>query len=80
MEMGEVVIKIPKDLEQEFGGVKPIFWQLVVGRVINEELERLRKLKQIVSKSELTEKDVEELSNEVNEALAERYEKLFCKG
>ena len=77
--MAEVVIKIPKDLEQEFGGVKSIFWQLAVGRVINEELERLRKLKQIVSKSELTEKDVEELSNEVNEGLSARYEKLFCK-
>lgn len=49
--MAEVVIKIPKDLEQEFGGVKSIFWQLAVGRVINEELERLRRLKQIVSKS-----------------------------
>ena len=63
--MAEVVIKIPKDLEQEFGGVKSIFWQLAVGRVINEELERLRRLKQIVSKSKLAEKDVEELSNEV---------------
>ena len=78
--MTEVVVKIPADLEQEFGGVKSIFWQLAVGRVINEELERLRRLKQIVSKSKLTEKDVEELSNEVNKDLSARYEKLFSKG
>jgi len=74
--MAEVVIKIPVDLEQEFEGVEPIFWQLAVDKAINEELARLRRLKEIVSKSRLTEKDVEELSNEVNEALAKRYERL----
>jgi hypothetical protein len=78
--MPEVVIKIPKDLEAEFGNVKPIFWQLIVDRSINAELERLRALKKIVSKSRLTEKDVAELSDKVNGALAERYRKMYCKG
>jgi hypothetical protein len=33
--MVKVVVRIPKDLEEEFGGVKPIFWQLIVDRSIN---------------------------------------------
>ncbi|ODS38077.1 MAG: hypothetical protein A7316_08510 [Candidatus Altiarchaeales archaeon WOR_SM1_86-2] len=76
--MAEVVVKIPEDLVEEFKDIKPVFWQLVVDRAINEELARLRKLKQIVSKSKLTKKDVEELSDEVNKSLAERYVKLFA--
>ena len=78
--MPEVVIKIPKDLEEEFGSVKPIFWQIIVDRSINAELERLRDLKKIVSRSKLTEEDVTELSDKANNALAERYRKLYCKG
>ena len=75
--MAEVVVKIPEDLTEEFKDVKPVFWQLIVDRTINEELTRLKRLKQIVSRSKLTKKDVGELSDEVNESLAEKYLKLF---
>jgi hypothetical protein len=78
--MADVFIRIPKDLEREFGDVKPIFWQLIVDRTVNEELVRLKALKQIVSRSRLTEKDVEELSDKANEALSERYRRLYLKG
>lgn len=78
--MAEVIVKIPKDLEEDFRGVKPIFWQLAVDKTINEELRRLVKLKRIVSKSKLTDKDVEELTEEVNEALASRYEQMVSRG
>ncbi len=78
--MQEVIVKIPRDLEEGFKEVKPIFWQLVVDRAINEELKRLVELKRIVSKSKLTEKDVEELTDEVNEALSRRYRQMFSRG
>jgi len=55
--MAEVVVKIPDDLTEEFKDVKPVFWQLIVDRTINEELARLRMLKQVVSRSKLTKKD-----------------------
>lgn len=78
--MTEVVVRIPKDLEEEFKGVKPIFWQLAVDKAINEELKRLVGLKRIVSKSKLTERDVKELSDKINESLADRYGQMFSKG
>lgn len=77
--MSEVCVRIPKDLEREFGGVKPVFWQIIVDRAVNEELERLRQLKKIVSRSKLTAKDIEELSDKANEALSARYRKLYFR-
>lgn len=74
--MPEVVIKIPDDLQEEFKGVKPIFWQLVVDRAINRELAMLNALKRKVSKSNLTEEDARKLSDEVSKALAKRYLEL----
>lgn len=74
--MPEVVVKIPKDLEEEFGGAKPIFWQLVVDKAINRELAKLNALKKKVSKSKLAEEDVKELSDEVSDALSKKYLEL----
>ena len=74
----QVVVNVPKDLEREFSDVKPVFWQIVVGRSLNRELERLREIKSIVSRSKLTEKDVMELTDKVNESLSARYRKMYC--
>jgi hypothetical protein len=41
------------------------------------DLERLAKLKRIVSKSELTEEKALELSTRVSESLSKRYEKML---
>jgi len=77
--MVDVVVKIPKDLESEFEGVDPVFWQLAVNRTLNKELDRLKKLKAIVSRSKLSDEDVDDLSSKINESLAERYRKQYCK-
>jgi len=69
--MPEVIVKVPEELK-EFGSISPINWQLVVEKRLKEEFEELARLKKIVSKSKLTEKDVEELSEEVGVALTER--------
>ena len=69
--MAEVVVKVPEELK-EFESVSPINWQLIVEKRLKEEFDELVKLKRIVSKSKLTEKDVEELSEEVGIALSER--------
>jgi hypothetical protein len=69
--MTEVSVKIPEELK-EFGSASPIDWQLVVDKRLKQEFEELVKLKRIVSKSKLTEEDVEELSEDVGTALAKR--------
>jgi len=47
--------------------------------VQKEELGRLLELKAIVSKSELTEKDVDELSDKVDDSLAWRFRQSLKK-
>jgi len=69
--MAEVVVKVPEELK-EFESVSPINWQLIVEKRLKEEFAELARLKRIVSKSKLTEKDVEEFSEEVGTALTER--------
>jgi hypothetical protein len=73
--MAEIVVKIPEELKREMGEFPEVEWQTVAKKLLEEELERMRELKTIVSKSKLTEKDVEELSAEVDESLARRFRK-----
>ena len=69
--MSEIVVKVPDEL-REFESISPINWQLIVGKRIKEEFDEMVRLKKIVAKSKLTEKDVEDLSEEVGVALAKR--------
>lgn len=71
--MAELKIKIPDELNG-LTSASNIKWQLAVERKLKEELEYLAKLKRIVDKSKLTEKQAKELSDEVNWSLAKRYE------
>ena len=71
--MVELKISLPEELKQEMGEFPNIEWQVVVRRLLKQELDRLFKLKRIVSKSKLTEKDVAELSNKVDKSLAQRF-------
>lgn len=71
--MTELKISLPEELKQEMDEFPEIEWQVVVRRLLKQELDRLLELKRIVSKSKLTEKDVVELSNKVNRSLAQRF-------
>ncbi|MCD6171751.1 MAG: hypothetical protein J7J36_04995 [Thermoplasmata archaeon] len=44
-----------------------------INKLIKEELERMARLKKIISKSKLKERDVEELTNKVDEAIYEKF-------
>ena len=64
--MPELKISLPEELKQEMEEFPNIEWQAVVRRLLKQELDRLLELKSIVSKSKLTERDIAELSNEVD--------------
>ncbi|MEW6221795.1 MAG: hypothetical protein AB1476_00530 [Candidatus Hadarchaeota archaeon] len=77
--MAEIRVRIPEELKQEMGEFPEVEWQVVARKLLEEELERMRDLKTIVSKSKLTEKDVEELSAKVDESLAQRFKESLKK-
>jgi len=63
--MMEIKIEIPKELEEEIKSVSKTTLSLIINKLIKEELEEMIRLKKIVSKSKMTEKDVEELQTKL---------------
>lgn len=74
--MAEIIVKIPKELEEDFKKIDPLLLELAVQRLIKEKLEEFVEVEKMLSKSKLTEKEALELGRKVNKALAKRYEKL----
>ena len=71
--MTELRVDIPDEMSQNMKMFVGINWELMMRRLLKNELERMARLKRIVSKSKMTEKDATRLAKEVNEALAERF-------
>jgi hypothetical protein len=70
--MDEIIIKLPEELKF----IKPvpsIGWSILVSKLIKSKLDEMLRLQKIVNKSQLSEKDVEELSDKVNASLSQRY-------
>ena len=70
--MAELTIKIPDEL----GFIKQasnIDWSILVNKLVVSKLDEIARLKKIVSKSKLTKKDVDELSDKINTSLSQRY-------
>jgi hypothetical protein len=74
--MVEIVVKIPRELEEDFKKIDPLLLELAVQRLIKEKLEEFVEVEKMLSKSKLTEKKALELGRKVNKALAKRYKKL----
>ncbi len=69
----EIKIEIPEELA--FMKQTPnIDWSILVGKLIKSKLNRIARLNRIISKSKLTEQDVEELTDKINTSLSQRYE------
>jgi len=75
IEMGELIIKIPERVRQEFPEVE---WSKVAERAVLEEFRKLVSIKlfnELFKHSELTDEDCLKLGKEVNKAVRLRVEK-----
>ena len=70
--MSELNLEIPEDLEF-IKKMPKIDWSLLVSKIIESKLNKISEMKKNLSKSALTEKDVEELSDNINESLSKKY-------
>ena len=69
----KVEFNVPKELEEKMKSLSDIDKALLLTRIVGERFEKLARLKQIVSKSQLSEEDVQELSDKVDKALSKRF-------
>ena len=72
MAEAEVMFKVPEDIGIELGKISKEDWQLLFSRFLRRELEEIREIESIVSKSKLTEEQAKELADEVSLSIAKR--------
>ncbi len=71
--MVSITLSVPEELKKEMDETKEINWSEVARAAIKQKLSQIRILKEIASKSKLTEKDALELGRKINKSLHERY-------
>lgn len=70
--MGTITISVPDELEKTMKESK-LDWSEVATRAILERAEKLRKLKAFSSKIKLSDKDVKELADKIDNAVADKF-------
>lgn len=71
--MPTVGIKIPHDLKKRMEEHEEINWDEIIQRAIKKQLSKLELADSLASKSELSEDEALELSEEIKEGIAERH-------
>ena len=70
--MANITLSIPDDLHMKMRKFSEIRWSEVARKAIQKKVKDLEMLDKLTSKSVLTEKDVEEISNKINKRLAKK--------
>lgn len=74
--MVKIEIEIPDEIAFLKERISKAEWSFLAMRVLQKKLKRVASYNQILEKSQATEEDVEELSNEIKEAVWKHYEKM----
>ena len=77
--MATVSVSVPDQLKQRLDAREDVNWSAVARTAFENKLkadEEFAHFQKLVSKSKLTEKDVEEISASINRGMAERFRKL----
>lgn len=70
--MPNLTLAIPESLHQRMKKHSDIRWSDVVRRSLTEKIDILEEVERIAQKSKLTHKDVEEIAQEIDSAVAKR--------
>ena len=74
--MVSLTLSIPLELKRKMTERPHIKWSEVVRAILEKEINQLEEFERLVSKSKLTERDVEELAQKVNEDMAKHFKRL----
>lgn len=70
--MPNITLSMDEKLKKEMDKHPEINWSQVARKSIKEELEDLKVMEKITSKSELTRKEAEEISDKIDRKVAEK--------
>ncbi len=72
--MVSITLSVPEEMKREMDESKYINWSEVARNAIKDKIAQLKILKEITSKSKLTEKDALNLGRIINKSLHQRYD------
>ena len=74
--MATISVSVPDDLRTRIIELEEINWSAVARKAFSEKIKQIDFLKKITNKSKLTEKDVEEISTNINKNMAKRFKEM----
>lgn len=74
--MAILSVSVPDRLRKEMNQLDEINWSAVARKAFEQKVEEVQFLKELVSKSKLTQKDADELAKKINSAVSQRYLEL----
>ncbi|MCU4752359.1 hypothetical protein OB919_10230 [Halobacteria archaeon AArc-curdl1] len=72
--MPSITVNVDDDLKERMKKHPEINWSEVTRQAVQEKIETLEMMDELASESELTERDVQEIANGINERGRERVE------
>ncbi len=74
MNMVNITVSVPLEMKKKMDEFAIINWSEVARGAFTEQISKLELLKQLTSKSKATDKDIEQLSAKIKEAVWKRHE------
>jgi len=75
--MAKITIEIPDEIAFVKQKISTIEWSFLAMQILQDKIRNVARYNEILSKSKATEKDVEELSNEIKDAVWESHSKYI---
>ena len=74
--MATLSVAVPEALKQKMNALDEINWSAVARNAFEDKIKQVTLLKNIVKKSELTERDAKVLSRRINERMAKKFREM----
>ena len=71
--MANITLTIPNILHEKIRRHSEIRWSEVIRQLLQKKIEQLELMNQIVNKSKLTQKDVDEISEKIDSNVAKKF-------
>jgi len=71
--MANITLTIPNILHEKIRRHSEIRWSEVIRQLLQKKIEQLELMNQIINKSKLTQKDVDEISEKIDSNVAKRF-------
>ena len=71
--MANITLTIPDILHKKIKGHAEIRWSEVIRQLLQKKIEQLELMNQIIRKSKLTNKDIDEISEKIDRNVAKKF-------